>query len=399
METNELPPEKLAQEVPMAFVRTARAVLLTKDLVQNEVELTKVELKLRQALGEGGLPSSFHTMVEDVKVDKKDQASSSIKPDALPSVSFEDGLVVEDVAVQARARMLVVGGRVTCVRACRGVRKGSFGTLVDLSKTPMVKWDEDSTIDMGDVVVSRNITIASLHGVAVVQPVKSAVRTAPEPERSLPMGEPWTKHTSMMGLVGLRTTVLAALYQIYCQRSAGPSLVMVDQDAPGLVRCLTKIKPGGLVVLPYVQDLVVLPDVSAKGTSKTLVGVTAGEIALKCDIEPKCVPGAEVRPATASKSPERSGEEESEVEAPPSFFNLFWKIYLNEAGATSSIGLDLCQMEVTVPLGFAKIEDVTIRGAVKAKGQISIMVPFLTNGSELQRGDVMHHCKGVSRVS
>ena len=50
-------------------------------------------------------------------------------------------------------------------------------------------------------------------------------------------------------------------------------------------------------------------------------------------------------------------------------------------------------MEVTAPPGFAKIEDVTIRGAVKAKGQVSLMVSFLTNGNELQRGDVLHHCK------
>ena len=110
---------------------------------------------------------------------------------------------------------------------------------------------------------------------------------------------------------------------------------------------------------------------------------------LECNIEPKCLEGDE----EGSKSPERSGDEEGEIEHPPSWFNLFWKIYLNETGETSSVGLDLCQMEVTVPLGFAKIEDVTLRGAVKAKGQVSLSVPFLTNGSELQRGDVLHHCK------
>ena len=106
MEATELTPEQLAQEVPMAFVRTARAVLLTKDLIKDEVDLIKVEVKLREALGAGGLPVPFHTGVgvEGVKVVKKDQAMSSIQPDTLPSVSFEDGQAVENVAVQARAR-------------------------------------------------------------------------------------------------------------------------------------------------------------------------------------------------------------------------------------------------------------------------------------------------------
>ena len=386
MKTTELPPEKLAEEVPLAFVRTARAVLLTKDLVQNEVDLTKVEVKLREALGAGGLPPSFHTLVEDVKVDKKDQATSSIQPDTLPSVSFVEGHVVEDVAIQARARNLVVGGRVTTNKLVRGVKKGSLGTLMVLSKEPLVKWDEGSLVDVPRSTVARNVTLASLQGVVATPPVKSAVRTAPEPEVVLPLGVPWTMHTGMMGSAGLRHTTLAALYQVYFHRSAGPSLVMIDQDAPGLVRCLTNIKPRGLIVLPYVQDLDIV-DVSSK--SKTLVGVTAGELVFKCNIEPKCLEGDE----EGSKSPERSGDEEGEIEHPPSWFNLFWKIYLNETGETSSVGLDLCQMEVTVPLGFAKIEDVTLRGAVKAKGQVSLMVPFLTNGSELQRGDVLHYCK------
>jgi len=76
----------------------------------------------RHVLGEGELPSSFQIMVEYVKVDKKDQASSSIMPDILPSVSFADGHVVEDVAVQTRSRNLVVGGRVTAIRGVRSVR-------------------------------------------------------------------------------------------------------------------------------------------------------------------------------------------------------------------------------------------------------------------------------------
>ena len=101
-----------------------------------------------------------------------------------------------------------------------------------------MKWDEGSTIDaVVNILVSRSATLASLHGVVMTPPVKSAVRTAPEPERLLPLGVPWTMHTGMMGSVGLRHTVIAALYQVYLQRSAGPSLVMIDQDAPGLVRC------------------------------------------------------------------------------------------------------------------------------------------------------------------
>ena len=50
-------------------------------------------------------------------------------------------------------------------------------------------------------------------------------------------------------------------------------------------------------------------------------------------------------------------------------------------------------MELTVPLGFARIENSILRTASKAKGHVSIMVPFLSNGVELKRGDVLHHLK------
>ena len=428
MEAPGLTPDKLAIEVSMSFVRTARAVLLTKDLIKDEVDLIKVEVKLREALGAGGLPVPYHTGVgvEGVKVVKKDQAMSSIQPDTLPSVSFEDGQAVENVAVQARARKVVVGGRVQSVRAVRSIRKGSYGTVVALTKEPMVKWEDGSAIDVkGNVPVTRSIPIASLEGVEAAAPAKGvvrtaledAVRTAPEPEKMLPMGVPWAMHTGTMGSIGLQHMVLAALYQVYYQRSAGPALVMIDKDAPGHARCLSDVKPGGLIVLPYVQDLK-LVEMSAKGgVDRTLVRVTAGEAKLMCNIVPPSPQDAAIVPVKAPQTPERSGEEtaevdpersgeegaevdpersgseEDEVESSPSFSNLFWKIYLNKTVAAESVGLDLYQMELSVPLCFVRIENSTARTASKAKGHVGIVVPFLSNSVELKRGDVLHHLR------
>ena len=52
--------EKLTLEIPSAFARTVRAVLLTKDLEGDTIELTKVESKLREHLQSMVLPPPFH---------------------------------------------------------------------------------------------------------------------------------------------------------------------------------------------------------------------------------------------------------------------------------------------------------------------------------------------------
>ena len=51
-----VPAEKLAVEIPAAFARTARALLLARDLEKDEIGLEKVETKLRQMLDPGPFP-------------------------------------------------------------------------------------------------------------------------------------------------------------------------------------------------------------------------------------------------------------------------------------------------------------------------------------------------------
>ena len=60
MKPNKVPAERLAVEIPAAFARTARALLLARDLDKDEIGLAKVETKLRQMLEPGPFPPPLH---------------------------------------------------------------------------------------------------------------------------------------------------------------------------------------------------------------------------------------------------------------------------------------------------------------------------------------------------
>ena len=164
METAGLPGEALALEIPAAFARTARAVLLAKDLDSGSIDTTKIEAKLRQKLAPAELPPPFHVAaVEDAKKVSTKATKAAIQPDTLPALTFEDGQVVEDVSVLARAKSLVLGCRVRTLRAVRSIRKGGEGTLVALGKEAIVSWDEGALMDVsGEGRHERSVPLASL---------------------------------------------------------------------------------------------------------------------------------------------------------------------------------------------------------------------------------------------
>ena len=167
METAGLPGEALALEIPAAFARTARAVLLAKDLDSGSIDTTKIEAKLRQKLAPAELPPPFHVAAveDDKKVPTKatKATKAAIQPDTLPALTFEDGEVVEDVSVLARAKSLVMGCRVRTLRPVRSIRKGGEGTLVALGKEALVSWDEGALMDVsGEGRHERSVPLASL---------------------------------------------------------------------------------------------------------------------------------------------------------------------------------------------------------------------------------------------
>ena len=134
-----VPAEKLAVEIPAAFARTARAVLLARDLEKDPINLEKVETKLRSQLEPGPFPPRFTAVTTQEKVARAKPASvAAIAPDSLPALSFADGAVVQDVSVLARAKNLDMDCRVSAVRPVRGVKKGAQGTLKGLGKEVLV---------------------------------------------------------------------------------------------------------------------------------------------------------------------------------------------------------------------------------------------------------------------
>ena len=59
LKTAGLPSEQLALEIPAAFARSARAVLLSKEMGKDEIDIVKVEVVLRQKLAPAALPPPF----------------------------------------------------------------------------------------------------------------------------------------------------------------------------------------------------------------------------------------------------------------------------------------------------------------------------------------------------
>ena len=142
MKPNKVPAERLATEIPAAFARTAKQLLLARDFDKEEIGLEKVETKLRQMLEPGPFPDRFTTVTTPEKVAKKTKPdnAAAIVPDDLPALNFAEGSVVQDASVLARAKNLAVGCRVEAVRSLRGIKKGARGTLKGLGKEALVPY-------------------------------------------------------------------------------------------------------------------------------------------------------------------------------------------------------------------------------------------------------------------
>ena len=366
--------EKLAVEIPAAFARTARAVLLTRDLDTSAMDVRKIETKLREKLGGEGLPPPFEQPdMEDAKA-KPDQARArlgAIAPDTLPSVTFENGSAIEDSVVLARAKRLELGCRVAALRPVRSIRKGGEGTLVSLGKEALVCWDAGALTDVaGEGTHERSITIASLELV----PAKRADRpssvhkeTSTRVEVLLPAGQPWVKLTPEMGASAMRHMVLGALYQLFANRSAGPDQVMiekVDEGAQARVLCLTDFKPRGLIIFPQVLEL---RETSGKANKSTpLLWVNAGASEFKFDITP-VTPAAEKIGATiGDENSGASGDEEAGASPLP--LDIFWLVYKAQK-ATPDGCLSISHVELTIPLHMGiQVKDAAVRAGMTKNG-------------------------------
>ena len=194
----------------------------------------------------------------------------------------------------------------------------------------------------------------------------------------MPTGEPWAKLTDDLGVFGLKHVVIGALYQVYALRSVGPSTVMIEEGGQERALCLSPIKPRGLIVLPLVQDMRAVEGKAGAGARRPLLYVKAGAAEMRFDVDHAGPTGS-------------LGE--GDTGGSPRFVDLFWKIYSAGTGATLSDTpsgqLTLSSMELSVPASFAQVKDASLRQSARAGGNISVTVPFLTNHTELRRGDVL----------
>ena len=388
LKSPDLPRERLAVEIPAAFARTARAVLLARDFdVDDAVGIEKVEIKLRQKLAPGELPPPFHQGADEPQgaASKKPRTASAIEADTLPPLTFDGGQVVEDAAALARAKNLQVGCRVVAVRAVRGVCKGGQGSLLSLGKEALVRWDAGALVDcVGEGVHDRGIPLASLQTAKETVPVPVAGGEAAQGVVHLPAGEPWTKFTAEMGAHSAKEATLSALYGVFASRSAGPDQVMIDKDGLGRALSLANVAPRGLIVLPYVREMCLAKATARKAGAGPDVWIKVGDVETRFIVEPStAVDSLGEQPAVGA------GEGES-----LRFLDLFWKIYKAEKSGDAG-GLALSHAEVSIPVACYQIKEPAVRaGRAKAGGNITAWVPFLTNPEELRRGDALWCHKG-----
>ena len=83
LHASEVTQEKVALEIPAAFARTVKAVLLSKEIDKDPIDITKVEAKLRERLVPATLPPPFSPLeVEgEVAKPKKSSAATPVQPD------------------------------------------------------------------------------------------------------------------------------------------------------------------------------------------------------------------------------------------------------------------------------------------------------------------------------
>ena len=218
------------------------------------------------------------------------------------------------MAILARAKNLALGCRVTSVRAVRSIRKGAQGLLMALGKEALVKWDEGALVDVaGHGEYSRHIPLASLQAAAETRPETTKKEDSPK-EEPLPAGEPWAKLTDELGVHGMMPVVLVALYQVYANRSAGPSTVMIEQGGQERAIRLSQIKPRGLLVLPLVQELHAFEGKVLAGARRPLLWVKAGAADLRFEV---------LAPAAPTCPEVDSSMDEGDAGGSPRFVDLF----------------------------------------------------------------------------
>ena len=215
-----------------------------------------------------------------------------------------------------------------------------------------MEWEEGALTDVtGEGPRERLVGLASIEVLKVGEPAPEPAAKLGASSVTLPAGEPWLAITPEMGAVGMQRLVASAWHQIYARRSAGPDKVMIE--AGGTRRCmaLQEIKPRGLAVFPYVQDL--KQPINAKKKSQTVpqvwVKIGSTDTAFKL-MPPKPDAGESPLTDAGARPPQGSGgspaageaeEGESTEEAPPPMLDLFWELYKRKGEGNG--GLSICE--------------------------------------------------------
>ena len=374
----EVSEETHAREMSAFVTRVGKALILSKDVVQDPPNLAKVESKLRSQLKTTNLPPpvlDLSGLDNGESCVKKSGASCSttkgkVEVDSTPGLVFEGQEIVADNVVKARQLNLLVGARVVCCREARGIRKGALGRISEIGRDILVMWDKGSCLDGQDADVPLAEAVALT--MTQVQPHEDAPAKAAEKKKIvevvLPEGIAWSARHSKYSKTSLESLIVASLQHLYATRSATADLLLItDEEKPRLMAS-QDIRARRLFLIPFI---VRLGEACKRNKKKQQITVTAN--------------GAEETFAVIQPDEEEdvlvTEAGETRVLYP---FQLIGKSSKDDESAVTLLEN---YTEVTVPLMSYYCRDPLMKASGGGKAPlVTVKVPYYVNEQDIAKG-------------
>ena len=376
--------ETLCREQFAFVVRTTKKAVSRK-VVFDEFPYAELEGHLRKKLN---VPDAFPSLYEQAAaataaVEKKKRGSNAIDADATPALQWSaSGELVENFAIEARARGISVGSRVKMTKDLRGMATGTSGIVLDFRTGEVVvnfdRLPSGASLENEEQKVTlKSLAVCEDDASPKNPPKKAKVETAP-----LPDGVPYAPLIKADTVRYIDDMVRFKMYEIYAanlpQRDSVRFLVDSDEVGFGVIAAVP-FKPQAFVVVPHSKEILLATDNVDPIKPHVELKVVYGNIELQYHI----------------LAPAKIPEEKTMIPAGPDLapidtyiVNAFWWCRARPTHSTCSIaGKSLVQQtgEVAIPLASFNPRDNPISRAA-SKNQLTMHVPYLTNLREVPMG-------------
>ena len=384
----EASPETVAKELPAAFLRLAKQVLLCKDFTVSDcIPYGKVEQKLRENLKLSKLPEPVAKAAAPEPVAKA-AAKGTITPNITPALKFDSQGVVQDCIALARSRGLHVGVKVKCLKDLRGIKKGAFGVIVGIENEIKVKWCMGSRVKQTDAKEAMeegvNMTLNSLAVLTSEEEKKNTV--APAAEVELPESIPWVSRNTNSGAAAdvITSIVKSTLYQVYVAAAPTPEVLRVTVETPPRLVVAKHVSKRKLALIPWIQDFEKVQKKGMKVSTKSFQVVVHN-----------------VAEVFKFETPADLGTKHTMDNTDATIVYPYWQV-LEGVGKPAPAGssgkpappsykMNLETLELHVPLQTYLCKESAIKAQKTEKNSILLRIPMLINTEDLVAGTSIHY--------